>query len=84
MVEALSTPVNSYTLAINRCLVCQWEVNVHDPHDACIGHNSMCFVHCDYDLTNCAACLTLIEGYKANDKLKTLFFGNTLLVCIDA
>ena len=53
---------------------CHYEVNVNDPHDRCLRHNTTCFTNFLFDPTHCAPCITLFEAAQAKDRAAAALF----------
>ena len=57
---------------------CGVEINPNDPHDRCLRHNITCFPDHQYDLSTCEPCLSIIKGYKDNNKLSRAIFAERI------
>ena len=57
---------------------CGVEINPNDPHDRCLRHNITCFPNHQYDPSTCEPCLSIIKGYKDNNKLSRAIFAERI------
>ena len=54
-------------------------INPNDPHDRCLRHNITCFPNHQYDPSTCEPCLSIIKGYKDNNKLPRAIFAERII-----
>ena len=57
---------------------CGVKINPYDPHDRCLRHNITCFPEHQYDPSACEPCLSIIKGYKDNNKLSRAIFAERM------